>query len=216
FVGLDHSQINLDAYTQRAFPCNTDDVAGLPLMFPIAFCQARKDVGLPVLSTDEESWISSLYPAANSSNNYGTISGTVYLGDGPTAIQGVNVIARLVDDPNTPEDESRRIAVSAVSGYLFTGNPGQGVTAALSAAEDNTNGSQSGSRNPALIGYYQISVPPGTYSVEVESVYDHFVGGSSVGPLDPPILMQSVPKFWSQNGSPFDFPLQRDYIIVHG
>lgn len=214
-VGLDHSQINLDTYLQRTFPCDLDDLAGLPLMFPISFCQARKDAGLPVLSSDEEAWISSLYPGANTAANYGTISGTIFFGDGITPIQGVNVIVRQVDDPNTPEDESRRIAVSAVSGYLFTSNPGQSVTAALSNAEDNTNGSPAGSRNPALIGYYQISVPPGVYTVEVESIYDQFVGGSSVGPLDPPVPMPGFPKFWNQNGSPFDLPLQRDTITVH-
>ncbi len=82
--------------------------------------------------------------------------------------QGVNVIARQVDDPYTSEDESRRIAVSSVSGYLFTGNLGQSVTAALaSPSEDDTNGNRSGSRNPALRGFYQLSVPPGTYTVEV-------------------------------------------------
>jgi hypothetical protein len=215
FVGLDHSQINLNAYLQRSFPCDPDDVAGLPLMFPIAFCQARKDEGLPELSTDEEAWVSSLYPSASTAANYGTISGTIFWGDSFTPIQGVNVIVRQVDDPNTPEDESRRIAVSAVSGYLFTSNPGQSVTAALSSAEDNTNGSPVGSRNSSLIGYYQLSVTPGVYTVEVESVYDQFVGGSSVGPLDPPVPMPGSSKFWNQNGSPFDFPLQRTTITVH-
>jgi hypothetical protein len=215
FVGLDHSQINLVTYLQRTFPCDLDDLAGLPLMFPIAFCQARKDEGLPVLSSDEEAWISSLYPAANTAANYGTISGTIFFGDGITPIQGVNVIVRQIDDPNTPEDESRRVAVSAVSGYLFTSNPGQGVTAVLSKAEDNTNGSPIGSRNPSLIGYYQITVPPGVYTVEVESIYDQFVGGSSVGPLDPPVPMPGFPKLWNQNGSAFDLPLHRDTITVH-
>jgi hypothetical protein len=185
-------------------------------MFPILFCQARKDAGLPVLSPDDVSWISILYPNSTTVSNYGIISGTVYFNDGVTPAQGVNVIARLLDDPSTPEDESRRVAVSVVSGYLFTGNPGQSVTASLPQPyENNTNGSAYGSRNPALIGYYQIAVPPGTYTVEVESVFSAFRGGSSVGPLSPPAPMPGMPKFWRLNGSAFDFPLQRDTITVH-
>src|SRR5437588_291115 len=216
FSGLGHSQINLDLLLQSALPCDVDSLAGLPLMFPVEFCQARKDAGLAVLAPDDVSWISSLYPSPTTVNNYGTISGTVYFGDGVTPVQGVHVIARLIDDPSTPHDESRRVAVSAVSGYLFTGNPGQSVTANMGpTAENNTNGSPAGSRNPTLMGYYQIAVPPGTYTVEVESVYSQFVAGSSVGPLDPPIAMPGHPEFWNQQESAFDFPLQRDTITVH-
>jgi hypothetical protein len=214
-LGLDHSQINLDELLSFSGTCDVDQLAGLPLMFPISFCQARKDAGLPVLSPDDVSWISQLYPNAATVNAYGTISGIIYFADGVTPLQGANVIARLVDDPNTTEDESRRVAVSAVSGYLFTGNPGQSVTASLGASENNTNGSQTGSRNPALIGYYEIAVPPGTYTVEVESVFGAFVAGSGVGPLDPPIPIPGNNEFWNQDESAFDFPLQRDTITIH-
>ena len=215
FAGLDHSQINLDAFLQADYPCNLDELAGIPLMFPVLFCQARKEAGFPVLAPDDAAWISSLYPNASTGNAYGTISGTIYFGDGISMFQGVNVIARQVDDPYTSEDESRRIAVSSVSGYLFTGNLGQSVTAALaSPSEDNTNGNRSGSRNPALRGFYQLSVPPGTYTVEVETIDEDFVAGSSVGPLDPPVAMD-FPEFWNNDESAFDFPLQRDAITVH-
>ena len=108
------------------------------------------------------------------------------------------------------------MAVSAVSGYLFTGNPGQSVTANMGPpSENNSYGSPPGSRNAALIGFYHIAVPPGTYTVEVESVYSNFVGGSSVGPLDPPVPMPGQSEFWNQEESAFDFPLQRDTITVH-
>jgi hypothetical protein len=214
FFGLDHSQINLDLLQGDA-PCDVDQLAGLPLMFPFAFCQARKDAGLPILSPDDLSWISRLYPTTTTVNEYGTISGVIFFADGVTPAQGVNVIARQVDDPNTTEDESRRVAVSAVSGYLFTGNPGQSVTAGMSALEDNTGGNPTGSRTTSLIGYYEIAVPPGTYTVEVESVFEAFVAGSGVGPLDPPISMPGVPEFWNQDESAFDIPLQRDPITVH-
>jgi hypothetical protein len=209
FSGLDHSQINLDLLTQHVFPCDVDGLAGLPLMFPLEICQARKDAGLPVLSPDDAAWISSLYPGANLASGYGTISGSILFSDGVSPVQGVNVIARMVDDPRTPEDESRRVAVSVVSGYRFTANPGQSVTG------DNTNGDVDGSRNPQLIGYYELHVPPGTYIVEVESIYGGFQGGSSVGPLSPPVPLPGAAEFWNKQESAFDFPLQRDTITVH-
>lgn len=217
FLGLDHSQINVDLLTSFDFtsPCDTDRLAGMPLMFPIIFCQARKDAGLPVLSPDDVSWISSFYPNAAQPTAYATISGAIFFSDGESALQGANVIARAIDDPNTPEDESRRIAVSSVSGYLFTDNPGQSVTAVLGPAENNTAGSQSGSRKPSLIGFYSVKVPPGTYTVEVEAINSGFTGGSSVGPFSPPIPLPGPAEFWNQDESAFDFPLQRDPITVH-
>jgi len=215
-IGLDHSQINLDEFLAFPSTCDVDALAGLPLMFPISFCQARKDAGLPVLSPDEVSWISQMYPNATTPSEYGTISGTIYFADGITPVQGANVIARQVDDPSTSEDESRRVAVSAVSGYLFTGNPGQSLTASIGTTnENNTNGSAAGSRTPSLIGYYEIAVPPGTYTVEVESIFEAFVSGSGVGPLDPPIPIPGGAEFWNQDESAFDYPLQRDTITIH-
>ncbi len=216
FLGLDHSQINVDLLTQNSYPCDVDGLAGLPLMFPEEVCQARVDAGLPTLSPDDISWISKLYPNASTASGYGTISGTIFFSDGVTPVQGANVIARLVDDPSTPQNESRRVAVSAISGYLFTGNPGQSVTASMSDPnENNTNGSSRGSRNPLLIGYYEIAVPPGTYTVEVESVYSGFFSESSIGPLTPPVPLPGPAEFWNQDESAFDFPLQRDTITVH-
>lgn len=212
FLGLDHSQINLNVLLNPTSPCDLDELAGLPLMFPILLCQARKDAGLPILSHDELAWISSFYPNASTVQNFGTITGTIFFADGVSAAQGANVIARLVDDPSTPEDESRRVAVSAVSGYLFTGNPGQSVT---TGASQNSNGSTSGSRNPAFIGFYEMALPPGTYTVEIESIYPAFAGGSSVGPINPPAQTVTIPEFWNTDESAFDFPLQRNFITVH-
>ena len=79
----------------------------------------------------------------------------------------------------------------------------------------NTNGNASGSRNPAFIGFYQIALPPGTYTVEIESIYSGFAGGSGVGPINPPAQTVTVPEFWNTDESAFDFPLQRDFITVH-
>lgn len=216
FLGLDHSQINLDLFLSQAYPCDVDSLRGMPLMFPVMSCQARKDSGIPMLSADDLAWISSLYPNAGFTSNYAMISGTIYFGKSQVPFQGANVIARLVDDPTTQEDESRRTAVSVVSGYAFTGNLGQEVTAALpDLHENNTNGDPTGSRNPQMIGYFQIFVPAGTYTVEVESVSPMFMGGSGVGPLSPAPPIRPWPEFWNQDESAFDFPLQRDTITVH-
>jgi hypothetical protein len=209
FSGLDHSQINLDLYQSGVVgACNVDELAGLPLMFPVEFCQSRKSAGLPILAPDDMAWISKLYPNGTYAANYGTISGFVFFSDGITHVQGLNVIAREVDDPSTPQDESKRMAVSVVSGYAFTGNPGQSITGT------NTNGSAYGSRNPALIGYYEIPVPPGTYTVQTENLDAAFTGGSSVGPLDPPALTYGASEYWHHYESAFDDPSQKDPITV--
>lgn len=177
YIGLDHSQINVNVLGG----CSNDDRAGLPLMFPFAACPARTSLGLPIIAPDDAAWASSLYPNASFATSYGFIEGAVLFSDGITQAQGVNVIVRQVDNPATVPDESRRVAFSAVSGLLFTTNPGQSLTG------DNTNGSIFGARAASREGYYKIPVPPGQYTVEIERVDPLFTAGSSVGPLDPPI-----------------------------
>lgn len=217
FAGLDHSQINVSVLNGTPRACSLDDLAGLPLMFPISFCQARKSVSppLPLLALDDTAWISELYPETRTGTGqtpfttaYGFIEGTVFFSDGNSQAQGVNVIARRVSDNNAGNgSEPRRIAASAVSGYLFTGNPGQNLTG------DNP-GSLHGSRNPNLIGYFKIPVTPGSYKVEVESVFDAFAGGSSVGPLDPPFANPGANEFWDSGESATDSPTISTTITV--
>lgn len=216
FSGLGHSQINVEVFNNAPNACSADNLAGLPLMFPFLYCQARTSSGLPMLAPDDMAWISRLYPETN--NNaamnqqpftaaYAFITGTIFFSDGITHAQGVNVIARVVNNPSTIQNESRRVAVSVVSGYLFTGNPGQNVTG------DNP-GSQFGSRNPALIGTFEIPVPPGNYTVEVESVDPAFVFGSGVGPLRVPIPAPGPKEFWNSGESDTDNTLTATTITV--
>lgn len=197
FLGLGHSQINvdlfLDAVNNTPFTCTKDDTAGMPLMFPVlGICPAKVTAGVPIIAVDDAAWISKLYPvsspapAGKTSFNaaYGTLSGTVFFSDGVTPAQGVNVIARSTTLP-------RRNTASAVSGYAFTGNPGQTVTCvdpSNPTPQTCSNlGDPFGSRDPALIGHFDIPLPPGNYTIAVESIFSGFGGGSSVGPLDPPI-----------------------------
>ena len=101
------------------------------------------------------------------------------------------------------------MAVSVVSGYRFTGNPGQSITG------DNTGGSAHGSRDATLIGYYEIPVPPGTYTVEVESIDTSFQGGSGLGPLDSPIPQPGQHEYWHSDESAFDDPTASDPVTVN-
>jgi hypothetical protein len=197
FLGLGHSQINVEVLEKliagQQNACNNFEAAGMPLMFPLlGICPAKTSIGLPILAPDDAAWISKLYPQPTTTSSgkqsfasaYGTLSGTVYFSDGITPAQGVNIIARNVISPTLN-------AVSAVSGYEFTGNPGQTVT-----CQDPKNptpqtcsnlGYITGSRDPSLIGHFEMPLPPGTWTLSVESVFPDFTGGSSLTPLDPPI-----------------------------
>jgi len=199
FSGLDHAQINVDVLLQPQGNCDSAELAGLPVMFPFAQCQARVDAGLAMLSPDDMAWISMLYPETVNnpptqipfSSQYGIISGSVFFHDGSTLAQGVNVIARSAANP-------KGVAMSVVSGYLFSGNPGQTVSG------DNTGDGGLGSHDPLLIGSYDIPVLAGSYDISIESIVADFAGGSSVGPLFFPIA------------APGDAPALRSQSIAAG
>lgn len=172
FSGLDHSQIN---YSCALLICGAEDTRGLPTMFPFLVSDEQR-----TLSVDDVAWISKLYPANGPSGfaaTHGTITGVVYFSDAESHAQLVNVIARPVDNPATPGvNESRTNAASNISGYrfrVFNGNP-------INQADSQPLG-PFGSQDPALIGFFEIPVPPGRYTLQVESVYEQFVDGSSVG-----------------------------------
>ncbi len=175
FSGLDHSQINLNCMSG----CGADDIAGLPTMFPILL-----NVSMGSLSIDDIAWISKLYPqtagGTTFANTHGTISGTVYFTDAQSHAQGVNVIARRAD---TGANEDRTTAASVVSGYKFRVVRGNVIN------DDPTQFPPNGSVSPGDMGLFEIPVPAGSYTIEVESIDSGFDAGSSVGPLDPPIPM---------------------------
>lgn len=169
FSGLDHSQINASCGFAA---CSSDDLAGLPTMFPFLVSATQG-----TLSVDDIAWISKLYPVAGGGGftaTHGHITGTVFFSDGESHAQLVNVVARLVDNPGTPGvNESRTTAASNVSGYKFRFFHGNPIT--------NPPPSDLGSQSPAHIGFYEIPLPPGNYTIEVETVDPQFVDGSSVG-----------------------------------
>jgi hypothetical protein len=169
-LGLDHSQINLNCYTGTS--CTTEDLAGIPVMFPILLDNATS-----TLKRDDISAISTIYPNSSFASTTGRIQGRVMFSDGLTPAQGFNVIARKVGD-------SRRTAISSVSGYLFTGDTGNIYAPYYASDTANFYGSQ----DPDFIGYYDIAgLPPGEYTLEVEAINDSgdnpFIDSSSVGTM---------------------------------
>ncbi len=176
-IGLDHSQINLECLMDF---CAGSELAGIPIMLPVAVSDRI------TLSTDDVAGISALYPETVDDppnrvpfNTLGRIQGHVYFSDGITPAQGFNVVARNTSDP-------ARIAVSNVSGFLFTACVG--VPATVLPPPRGDCGPIFGSTDPTLIGVYDLpGLPPGTYTVEVEAINDSwpmpFILGSSVGPI---------------------------------
>lgn len=204
FSGLDHSQVNVDVLNETPGQCNAQEVAGLPVMFPLVQCQARmtSNPPLPALSPDDIAWISDLYPVVApapqgktvTNTAYGYISGHVYFSDGATPAQGVNVIARDASSPSA----SLGNAISALSGVFFTGNLGQNVTCTNSNGAGCNPPSPFGSHDPSLIGTYTIPVPmpsngnSASFTVSVESINAAFTGTTGINPLNPPIPMPGV------------------------
>jgi len=194
FFGLDHPQINVDCFDPGG--CSAARLAGVPTMFPVILGPEMK-----TLAADDIAWVSNFYPSGTFATTHGFIEGTIFFSDGMTQAQGVNVIARCVGDSDT-------VAVSVVSGFLFTDNPGQSVTVSDPdiPGNNNTAGSPFGTRTLANIGFYSIPVPlsgapiacaSGEFTVEVESIHPDFSFGSSVGPLVEPIANPGADEFFN-------------------
>jgi hypothetical protein len=176
-LGLDHSQINLNCLTGSS--CSATDLLGVPTMFPYLL-----DITQANLKTDDKAAISMLYPASSFSSSMGRIQGHILFSDGQTPAEGYNVIARQVENP-------RVVAVSSVSGFLFTPNAGNQFFLAYQAVDDPTADPyfvSFGSHDTNLIGFYDIpGLPPGNYTVEVEAINNDedtaFISGNGVGPI---------------------------------
>jgi hypothetical protein len=163
FSGLDHSQVNVSCVSPPS--CSQDDLTGLPTMFPFLIHSSQGE-----LSVDDVAWISRLHPTASFATTHGTISGVVFFNDGESHAQFVNVIARPLD---TGSNQDRTRAVSVISGYRFRAIHGNPLT--------GDGPSPFGTTAPGDIGLFEIPVPAGSYTIEVESVHPDFTDGSSIG-----------------------------------
>ena len=200
-LGLDYSQLNDNVYTESP-PPTVEDYAGYPVMHPLGLlcgenaCRADADQ----LRMDDRAAISRLYPVtlanvgsfsgkhvfdANTARISGTVSFARSDGTPGQGMQGVNVVARLVD-PNS-DLVSRRYSASSVSGFLFSGdagNPIYGYHDGLGQPLDRF-----GSNEPSLAGFFDLAgleIPDGysqgTYEISVEPVSPLYSGSTSVGP----------------------------------
>jgi hypothetical protein len=198
-LGLDYSQLNDNVVTGAPGP-SIDDYAGFPLMHPLAVlcneyaCQA--DAEQPRM--DDRAALSRLYPvtSANLSSGklifrdttarvHGTVRFPAWKGTLGQGMQGVNVVARMID-PVTGRI-SRRYTASSVSGFLFRGRAGNPITGYYDVLGRRLD--RYGSNNPALEGSFDLSgleVPGGyssvTYEIGVEPVNSLYVDSNSVGP----------------------------------
>jgi hypothetical protein len=129
--------------------------------------------GMSTPHLDDAVAVSTLYPDPSFASGFGQVTGTILRSDAITPFQGAYVIARRVGDP-------RLTAVGTASGALFfPSSPGGPPPASLQGA------------------YAIPGLPAGSYTVEVEAIDPAFTGGSSVGPLSPPLPLPGPPEFWS-------------------
>ena len=201
-LGLGWSQLNLNVQTGSPHP-TSDDYAGFPVMHftdewncvPITLCYPSPYQ----LSMDDVAALSRLYPvtpqnqssfpgkqvfAASTARIHGSVYFTDTHGNPTQPMEGVNVVARWID-PSTGLP-SRRYAVSAVSGFAFTGNAGNPITGLDDAIGDPF--AEWGSTSSTVEGFFDLAglEPPGgsaQYQLSVEALDPHWSAG--VGPYSP-------------------------------
>ena len=178
-LGLDWSQVNLNVITRAPAP-TADDFVGFTVMHeidppecvPVAKCYSNNgtvDPAQPKL--DDQTALSRLYPVTTQnvvsflqkqilSQSTARIHGSVFFAGtngGPgQAMQGVNVVARLIDP--TTHVASRSIVASSISGFLFCGNAGNVVTGYSDSGGQNFN--RFGSSDAVLEGFFDLAGLP--------------------------------------------------------
>jgi hypothetical protein len=190
-VGLGWSQANINVLTRLPVP-TSDDFAGFPVMHfsdpiscvPIGICYTN--AAAPKM--DDADAMARLYPATNSQLE-GRIYGSVYftdaLGTAVQPMQGVNVVARLID---TAGKASRQYVATSVSGFAFHGNAGNIVNGYVDA--NGLRYDRWGSNDVALEGYFdlgELRIPTGQtiaqYQLSVEGLDANWSTG--LGPYAP-------------------------------
>jgi hypothetical protein len=196
-LNLQHSQIN-GVHLGSPIPgfSGSPTANDVETMYPVLISSSAVPHPMATLHKDDIAAISALYPTGTFSSTTASITGTVFDIDGATPLEGVNVVARNVDRPF--ED-----AVSYVSGSLA--DP------------------PSPSIPRSVFGSYELlGLSPGAdYKIYIEEVDASFQGGARVGPLDPPLDIDSDElaaflEFWSgaseSADNPPDDPLQAEML----
>jgi hypothetical protein len=196
-IGLGWSQANLNVITGNP-PPTSDDYAGFPLMHftdpvacvPISTCYPNA----AVLKMDDTASLVRLYPVAphqpqKSPAPYvaqqptARIHGSMYFtdasGNAVQPMQGVNVVARLLDATG---HASRQYVATSVSGFLFRGNAGNFINGF--ADRNGLRYDRLGSDDPALEGFFDLRglvVPVGQnialYQLSVEALDANWSAG---------------------------------------
>jgi len=106
FIGLDHTQVDIDNQETGFNICSTSISGNYPVMYPFV---CRNEA---TLHADDISAISALYPASNINDSFGILQGH-FVDESGKAILGANIWAK-----NTTTGE----AISIVSDYLKQGD----------------------------------------------------------------------------------------------
>ena len=200
-LGLGWSQANDNVVTLSPFP-TTSDFAGFPLMHPLEpFCIGAITTCIPnadQLRMDDRAAISRLYPVTMQNvasfpgkqvfaDNTVRIHGVIYFpdvhGKAGQPMQGVNVVARLIDpDTGLP---SRIAVISCVSGFLFRGNAGNPVSGYGGAQRFD----HFGGGDPSLEGFFDLAgleLPAGhtsaSFQLTLEAINPLYRDEATVGP----------------------------------
>ena len=201
-LGLDWSQLNDNVATKTPPPGN-DDYAGFPMMHPAgSLCSSGYGCvyNADQLRMDDRAAISRLYPvtpenAANFSGKQAFATATARVrgvvrfpdwdGAPGAGMQGVNVVARLVDA--VTGKALRSVAAASVSGFLFRGNAGNAITGFAPTGGDRYD--RWGAEDQSLRGYFDLAgleIPAGSssarYELTVEAINPAYTGALAVGP----------------------------------
>ncbi|MBZ5655692.1 MAG: hypothetical protein LAO56_10485 [Acidobacteriia bacterium] len=196
-IGLGWSQANLNVITGSPHPTSAD-YEGFPLMHfsdpitcvPISACYPNA----ATLKMDDTASLVRLYPVSShqpqksakplvAEQPTARIHGSVYFTDASgyavQPMQGVNVVARLLEGANKP---SRQHVATSVSGFLFRGNAGNIINGF--ADWTGLRYDRWGSDNPALEGFFDLRglvVPDGQnlalYQLSVEALDANWSAG---------------------------------------
>ena len=178
-IGLGWSQANVNVLTLKPPPIS-DDYAGFPVMHfsdpiscvPITVCYGSAAVP----KMDDADALVRLYPSSTNPQPAGRVYGSVYFtdaaGNAGQMMQGVNVVARLIDATGKP---SRRYVVTSVSGFAFHGNAGNIVNGYVEA--NGLRYDRWGSGDVTVEGFFdlgELTIPTGQtiaeYQLSVEAV----------------------------------------------
>jgi hypothetical protein len=191
-VGLGWSQANVNVLTQLPAP-TAGDYAGFPVMHfsdpiscvPIGVCYTN--AAAPKM--DDADALARFYPTNVSPQPAGRVYGSVYFtgasGNAVQPMQGVNVVARLIDAMGKP---SRQYVVTSVSGFGFHGNAGNIVNGYVDG--NGLRYDRWGSGDVTLEGFFdlgELMIPTGQtvalYQLSIEPLDASWSSG--VGPYGP-------------------------------